>query len=158
MSDRAFLHSNILVYAYYSSCPEKQSRAQLLNQNGFLQEDAVLSPQVLGEFFVVVTRKIPKPLSATAALDIIEIFQSLVAVDIDYALVSRAIEAQIKFKISYWDGLIIAAAERAQCKRILSEDLNIGQTYWGIRIENPGHPVAADIAPISSTPRPHPLQ
>jgi len=137
MSDKAFLDSNILVYAYDSSCPEKQNCARLCIQNGLVQEEAALSPQVLSEFYVVVTRKIATPLSPTGALDIIETLQTLVTVDIDYALVARAIETQIKFKISYWDSLIIAAAERAQCKRILSEDLNIGQAYWGIRVENP---------------------
>ena len=137
MSSKAFLDSNILVYAYDSSCPEKQSRAQDCIQSGLLQEEAVLSPQVLGEFFVVVTRKIAKPISAAGALDIIESLQSLVAVDIDYALVVRATEAQTNFKLSYWDGLIVAAAERAQCKRILSEDLNTGQVYWCVRAENP---------------------
>lgn len=137
MNAKAFLDSNILVYAFDSSCPEKQRCAQRCIQNGLLQEDLALSPQVLSEFFVVVTRKIAKPLSAAGALEIIETLQTLVTVDIDYGLVVRAIEAQVKFKISYWDGLIIAAAERAQCKRILSEDLSAGQTYWGIRVENP---------------------
>ena len=137
MNAKAFLDSNILVYAYDSSCPEKQRRAQGCIQDGLLQEEAAISPQVLSEFFVVVTQKITKPISAAGALEIIETLQSLLIVDIDYALVVRAIEAQTKFKISYWDSLIIAAAERAQCKRILSEDLNAGQVYWGMCVENP---------------------
>jgi len=137
MNAKAFLDSNILVYAFDSGYPEKQRCAQRCIQNGLLQEDLALSPQVLSEFFVVMTRKIAKPLSAAGALEIIETLQTLVTVDIDYGLVVRAIEAQVKFKISYWDGLIIAAAERAQCNQILSEDLNAGQTYWGIRVENP---------------------
>ena len=137
MSTKAFLDTNILVYAFDSSCPEKQRCAQSCIQDGLLQENSVVSPQVLSEFFVVVTRKIAKPISTSGAMEIIETLKSLVAVDIDYAMVVRAIQAQMKFKISYWDGQIIAAAERAQCKRILSEDLNAGQTYWGIQVENP---------------------
>ncbi len=137
MVAKVFLDSNILVYAFDSSCPKKQKKALACIQTGFAQESAVLSPQVLSEFFVVVTRKIKAPLSPSEAMDVIETVQPLVTVDIDYTLVIRAIQAQTEFQLSYWDGLIIAAAERAQCSLMLSEDLNAGQCYWGITVENP---------------------
>jgi predicted nucleic acid-binding protein len=57
--------------------------------------------------------------------------------EIDVLIVERALDTLEQYKISYWDSLIIAAAERAHCKRILSEDLNAGKKYHGIEITNP---------------------
>ena len=56
---------------------------------------------------------------------------------LDFALVQRAIATREKYGTSYWDWLIISAAERAGCVRIFSEDLNSGQFYHGIEVQNP---------------------
>jgi predicted nucleic acid-binding protein len=122
MNDKAFLDTNILVYAYDQYDPQKQKKAQSLLTDGMEQENIVLSVQVLGEFFNVVTRHIISVLSIQ---------------DIDLTMVNRAIDTHKMYQISYWDSLIIAAAERAECKSILSEDLNDGQTYHGIQVSNP---------------------
>ncbi|MCK5155184.1 MAG: hypothetical protein KAQ69_02050 [Spirochaetales bacterium] len=58
-------------------------------------------------------------------------------VDIDYDLVIRAVSIQDEFQLSYWDGLIVAAAERADCETLYSEDLSHGQKYAGIQCINP---------------------
>ena len=58
-------------------------------------------------------------------------------VALDLALVRRAIGTQMRYQISYWDALIVAAAESADCTRILTEDLNPGQSYHGIVVVNP---------------------
>ena len=92
---------------------------------------------MLGEFFMVVTKKINKPLSVSDARDIIKYMGRMKVQEIDVLIVERALDTLERYKISYWDALIIAAAERAQCKRILSEDLNAGQIYHGIEITNP---------------------
>jgi len=92
---------------------------------------------VLGEFFTVVTRKIRTPLSVRDARSIIEYMGSMPVQEIDLLIIKRAIDTLEQYKISYWDSLIIAAAERAQCNCILSEDFNAGQKYHGIEITNP---------------------
>ena len=137
MSDKHFLDTNILVYAYDSSDPEKQARAQTLLTQGIEQEDAVLSAQVLGEFFVVVTRRIKEPLSAEQAEQVIDLLSILPVVEVDVKLVKRAIILHKESQASYWDSLIVSAAERAGCTKILSEDLNAGQAYFDMKVEDP---------------------
>ena len=104
---------------------------------GIEQEDLVLSVQVLGEFFNVVTRRIPQPVTSDEAREIITAMSILPVQEIDLAMVNRAIDTHKKYQIAYWDALIISAAERSGCKLILSEDLSDGQTYHGIAVRNP---------------------
>ena len=137
MSASVFLDTNILVYAYDSSEPGRQAKAQKLLTGGLEQENAVISAQVLGEFFVVVTRRIREPFSAEQAGQVIGLLGTLPVVEIDLKLVERAISIHEEARISYWDALIVAAAERAGCAKILSEDLNAGQVYCGVKVENP---------------------
>ena len=137
MSAKVFLDTNILVYAYDESESEKQTTAQALLTRGIEREEAVLSTQVLSEFFVVVTRRIKAPLSANQAEQVIDLLSILPVVEVDLKLVKRAVSVHGELQISYWDSLIVSAAERAGCTKIQSEDLNAGQVYLGARVENP---------------------
>jgi predicted nucleic acid-binding protein len=137
MKDRFFLDTNILVYAYDGHDPNKQKIAQSLVIEGLELDTGILSVQVLGEFFSVVTRQIKRLMSPDEAREAIVLFSNLPIQEIDLTLVQRAIETHKIYGISYWDSLIVAAAERAQCKSILTEDLNDGQVYHGISVSNP---------------------
>lgn len=136
-SYRFFIDSNILIYAYNRAEPQKQSVATDLVASFLQNENAVVSVQVLGEFFSVVTRRIPNPLSVEEATAVIDLISSLRVLDIDSAMVRRAIATHSRYGTTYWDSLIIAAAERAGCTHILSEDMNPGQSYHGIVAVNP---------------------
>ena len=137
MSDRVFLDTNILVYAYDQHDPRKQNKAQELLTDGIERETLVLSVQVLGEFFNVVTRHIPQPVTSDEAREIITTMSILPVQEIDLAMVNRAIDTHKMYQIAYWDALIISAAERAGCKSILSEDFSNGQAYHEILVRNP---------------------
>ena len=137
MSDKVFIDSNIIVYAYDRHEPKKQAIAQTILTSAIKEESAVLSAQVLEEFYVVVTGKIKNPLSAEKAEKIVHILSALPVSEIDLSLVKRAIEIQKEYGILYWDSLIIATAERAGCTKVLSEDLNQGQKYNNVLVENP---------------------
>ncbi len=137
MPDRDFFDTNILVYAVDRSEPDKQSKARRLLRSAVENETGAVSAQVLGEFFTVVTRRIRQPLSIEQAEEVVEQIAILPVVDLDLALVRRAVETCRRYQISYWDALIIAAAQQARCTRVLSEDLNAGQTYDGIPVVNP---------------------
>ena len=137
MHDRAFLDTNILVYAYDQHEPHKQRKAQELITDGIEQESLLLSVQVLGEFFNAVTRHIPQPMTPDEAREIISTISILPVQEIDLAMVNRAIDTHKTYQISYWDALIVSAAERAGCTFILSEDLSDGQTYHDILVRNP---------------------
>lgn len=138
MSDKIFLDSNVLIYAYDNSDDRlKQNRAQEILNQGLVADNIVLSAQVLSEFYTVVTKRYESPLTISQARNVIELVDVLQIIQIDVSLVKRAIETHERYQINYWDGLIIAAAERGRCHVILSEDLNAGQLYHDIKVENP---------------------
>lgn len=137
MIDNSFLDTNILVYAYDTHDAAKQEKAQAILADGVANETCFLSVQVLGEFFNVITKQIQDPMSSEEAKKIVDILCFMPVLEIDLAMVKRAIDTHIFYHISYWDALIIAAAERAECKQIYSEDLNHGQIYNDIRVKNP---------------------
>jgi len=137
MSDRAFLDTNILVYAYDQHEPHKQRKAQELITDGIEKENLLISVQVLGEFFNAVTRHIPQPMTPDEAQEIIAAISILPVQEIDLAMVNRAIDTHKTYRISYWDALIVTAAERAGCTLILSEDLSDSQAYHNMVVRNP---------------------
>jgi predicted nucleic acid-binding protein len=139
MKDKAFLDTNILVYAFDTADPRKQEISQELLIAGLEHEQHMISVQVLGEFFNVVTRPrvTENPMSSEDARKAISMFNLLPVQEIDLNMVHRAIDTHITYRISYWDALIISAAERGGCASILSEDLNNSQEYHGIVVINP---------------------
>ena len=139
-TERYFIDSNVLIYMYDTSEPQKQRFAEELVTGLTQRGNGVLSVQVLGEFFFNVTRRIANPLSLEQADRVVGAIGSLPTLDvldIDIAMVRRAIATHSRYGTTYWDSLIIAAAERAGCSTILSEDYNSGQSYHGILAVNP---------------------
>ena len=141
MADRDFFDTNVLIYAIDRSEPEKQSQARALLRSAVENGTGVLSAQVLGEFFTISTSTSPRhnrqPISRAEAEQVIERLSVLHIVPLDLPLVQRAVSTCQRYQISYWDGLIIAAAERAGCARVFTEDLNDGQSYNGVVAFNP---------------------
>ena len=136
-TSRSFFDTNVLVYGYDRRDPAKRLRALDLLADAIESGTGVVSAQVLSEFFNVVTRRLPDPLSSEIAETIVGEIAAMPVVEIDAVLVQRAIGVCRRYRISYWDSLIVAAAERARCSRILSEDLNPGQSYDGVVVVNP---------------------
>lgn len=134
MSGRAFLDTNIFVYSVDAAGPEKQQRAQRVLS---ATQEAVVSTQVMNEFYVVSTRKLRAPLSTEDAAAIVKRMAALVCVSIDPDLVQSAIRVGQRWQLSHGDALMVEAARRADCDRLLSEDLSGGAVYDGLRIENP---------------------
>jgi len=135
MRAKAFLDTNVLIYAVSSSVAEssKKERALELIEHA----DFGLSAQVLQKFYVNVTRKIAKPLPANEAVELLEQFKSFLVVPTDYSLIVAGVEASLRFGISYWDGAIIAAADRLGATTLYTEDLSHGQYYGSVRAVNP---------------------
>jgi len=137
MNGKIFVDTNVLVYSHDLDAGAKREIAVTVMQKLWEQEIGVISTQVLQEFYVNVTRKIPKPLSPSTARGIIEnyLFWHVELNDSDTILLASEIgERHI---LSFWDSLIIAAASSAKTDKILTEDLNHGQMIEGILIENP---------------------
>lgn len=136
MTDRSFVDTNIWVYAVDTADPEKQARARMvLEPSG--EKDLVVSAQVLGEFFVTVTRKFAGRMSESEAREMVEQMARLPVVAIDARLVLEAVQGSREWRISYWDALILAAAKTSGCRRLLSENLSHGMAYGSVTVENP---------------------
>lgn len=138
MSDKCFLDTNILVYAYNADEKEKHSRSSALAKELWNQKTGVLSLQVLQEFYVTVTQKIPKPISGSKAREIIEdyLFAWEVVAPTAKTLL-EALEVQAKHQVHFWDAMIFAAAKEAGVKIVYSEDFQHGREIEGIRFVNP---------------------
>jgi len=132
---RSFFDTNVLVYAWSEKDTAKGEIARSLIREQVLQNSAVVSIQVLQEFYNVVTTKMncDKLLAKEAMLGFARI--PLIQVNLD--LLQRAIDISILSRLSFWDALIIAAAESAKCSVLYSEDLNAGQTIRNIQVINP---------------------
>jgi predicted nucleic acid-binding protein len=138
MSDRVFLDTNVILYAYDRGAPpSKRDRGRELMREAIRDELSVISPQVLGEFFVTATGKFQEPLSADAALRVVRHLTRLDVVEMDGSLSVRAVQMHQRYQVSYWDGLILAAAERGRCDQVLSEDLSNRQVYAGVQVVDP---------------------
>ncbi|MGA7080803.1 MAG: PIN domain-containing protein [Terriglobales bacterium] len=134
MSGSDFLDTNVLVYAYQFDRPAKQRVAQDLVRRA-IEGKFVVSAQVLAEFAATLLHKMSAtPAAVTAILDKLSAIRLVVS---DGELVRRAVEARAAYGIHFYEGMIVAAAERAGCKRILSEDFSAGQEYFGVVVSNP---------------------
>ena len=142
MSVDAFLDTNVLIYAVSSSPAESTKKERALEL--ISHADFGLSAQVLQEFCVNVTGKIALPLAPDEAVALLEQFRSFPMVSTDYPLIVAGIETALRFGISYWDGTIVAAAERLGAATLYTEDLNHGQRYGSVQAVNPFLPGTPD--------------
>jgi predicted nucleic acid-binding protein len=136
MSGKTFVDTNVLIYAHDVDAGRKHDQARKVLLELWRERDGALSPQVLQEFYVNATRKISRPLSRESARLVVSSY-AVWCVDTSPNEIAVAFQIEDASKIGFWDALIIASALRSGASRILSEDLNAGQTIAGIRIENP---------------------
>lgn len=137
MSDSLFVDTNILVYYRDSSEPEKQPIAKNWIKSIWEKKLGRLSFQVLNEYYVTVTRKLNPGLDQQSArLDIVNLM-AWDPVAVDKSLVENGWIIQDQYAFSWWDSLIIAAAQKANCSILLSEDLQHQQQIESLTIINP---------------------
>ncbi len=137
MSDSVFLDTNVLVYLFDGDSPQKRLRARQVLSSAVGAGRVVISTQVLQEFYVTVTRKLGSPLSESDAEVAVDDLSALDVQSVDTALVKAAIATSRAHRLSLWDALIVESARAAGCERLLSEDMNHGQSLAGVRVENP---------------------
>jgi len=137
MIDKTFVDTNILVYARDASFPEKQKIAYDLLGGLWRNRSGRLSVQVCNEYYVTVTRKLKPGLDEAEAWRDIELYEAWDPLPMDLRTLRKSREVQLRYGLSWWDSLIVASAYFAECNRVVSEDLNAEQDYFGIRVENP---------------------
>jgi predicted nucleic acid-binding protein len=130
----SFVDTNVVVSAFDRADPTKQRIAiELLESDDRL----VLSTQVLLETWWVLTRRLAEPLEEAEASQIIDELSELPVVATDPQLVKQAIQTSRRFRVAVRDALVIEAARAAGCTTVLSEDLQTGQDFDGVNVENP---------------------
>ena len=135
MAARSFLDTNVLIYSIDRANPGKQDTALELIARHAKERTGIISTQVLQEFYSAATRKLGvDPLQARQHLRDFRIFD---IVQVTPAIIEEGIDCRILHQLSFWDGLIIAAAATAASSELLSEDLNHGQVIQGITVRNP---------------------
>jgi len=130
-----FVDTHILFYAYDTKAGEKHTKAKkLVAELWAMNFPPSISIQVLQELFVTLLKR---GAAAKVARDIIDDYSSWNIMDNNYELLQAGIGLQEKYRISFWDALIISAAKAANADMIYTEDLNHGQKYEGITALNP---------------------
>jgi predicted nucleic acid-binding protein len=138
MTNKIFVDTNILVYAYDRSEHEKQIRALAVLNHLTEARAGVISAQVMSEFFSAATRRIQIPLSKTDAYQRLENNQqSWEVVPVTPEIVLEGVRGVREYQFSLWDGQIWAAARLNQITIVFSEDFNVGSVIEGVRFVNP---------------------
>ena len=151
MRNACLVDTNILVYAYDNSVPEKQSVAENLLDNLVLDDRGLLTVQVLAEFYVVVTRRMRQPLTPEEAeVALLELAESFQVCDLTTAIVLEAARGVRQYSLSYWDAQIWASAKLNQVPVILTEDQPSASVIEGVRFVDPFGTDAATRATLTT--------
>ncbi len=137
MNDKCFVDTNILVYAHDQSCGAKHERARRLVEELWNSARGVLSTQVLQELCINVRRKTKRPLSLAEVRLLIQDLLNWEVVVNTAASVLEALDLESRYQVSFWDALIIQAAESSGAGVLYSEDLSAGQRYGSVLVVNP---------------------
>jgi predicted nucleic acid-binding protein len=138
MSDRFFLDTNVFVYTFDAGAQAKAKRSLDLVRQALDSGRGIVSYQVVQEFFNVALRRFTQPLSAAEAEQyLVTVFRPLLAIQSSAALYIEALRISEKYRIGWYDSLIVAAALEGKCGTLYSEDFQHGRNLEGLKIENP---------------------
>ena len=138
MSGRFFLDTNIFVYSFDVSSPKKSAQARKLIRSAIDTRGGIVSFQVVQEFFNVALRRFANPMSAVDAEQYLSTtFRPLLSIHSSQALYAEALRIAARFRLPWYDSLIVASAIEGQCDVLYSEDFQSGQHFGGVTISNP---------------------
>ena len=138
MSGRFFLDTNVFVYSFDANASSKAKTAARLIRRAVDSGEGIISYQVVQEFLNVALRRFSQPMtSAEAEQYLVTVFRPLVAVHSSLATYIEALRISARYRLSWYDSLIVASAIEGRCEVLYSEDLQDGRKIEGLRIENP---------------------
>jgi predicted nucleic acid-binding protein len=139
MSGRSFLDTNIFVYALDSAAPRKKgTTAKSLLRKVIEDRNGAASYQVIQELVNVVLRKFEVPLSHADLGDFIDnSFRRMLVIHSSLQLFHGAMAVQARYRLSWYDSIIVAAAIESGCTKLFSEDMQHGAKFGGVQVENP---------------------
>jgi predicted nucleic acid-binding protein len=138
MSGRFFLDTNIFVYSFDPTAANKFRRANELIAEGVQKAQGVISYQVIQEFFNVALRKFQQPMNVSEAEQYLStVFRPFGYVPSSPRLFVQGLRLSEKYRLAWYDSLIVAAALESNCTILYTEDLQHGQRFGELRINNP---------------------
>jgi predicted nucleic acid-binding protein len=137
MTDRVFVDTNVLVYSRDASEPTKQKQAMEWMTFLWSQQTGRLSFQVLSEFYVTVTSKLQPGMDPQRAREDVRLLVAWRPISVDLRLVEGAWRIQDQYKLSWWDAMIVSAAEASDCRYLLTEDLQENRSMGSVKVINP---------------------
>jgi predicted nucleic acid-binding protein len=137
MTAKAFVDTNILVYAYDRGAGDRHEKALILIEQLWQSGNGILSTQVLQEFYVNVRRKAQRPVTVEQARSLISDYLAWDPIVNDGEAMLEAIDLEQRYQLSFWDSLIVAAALKGGASIIYSEDFNHGQAFGALEVQNP---------------------
>jgi predicted nucleic acid-binding protein len=136
-----FIDSNVFVYLFDDTDPQRRKTARTIVEKGIATGSSVVSFQVIQEVLNVTTHKMARPLTGGDAIAFIDtILSPMWRVYPSAELYRRAVEIKVRYQLSFYDSLIVGAALEAGCSRLLTEDLQDGQSFGSLRVVNPFGP------------------
>ena len=137
MNGAVFVDTNVFVYARDAGEKHKQAAAMAWIERLWREQRGRTSMQVLSEYYVTVTRKLKPGLSRDDARDDIGSLSAWKPRATDLELLTAAHEVERRHQLSWWDALIVAAAQLQNCSLLLTEDLHDGAVIGGLAVMNP---------------------
>ncbi len=132
-----FVDTNVLVYRHDSTDPVKQARAEAWYELVWRLRLGRLSFQVLQELYATLTRKLVPQFDAHEARALVRDLAAWQPITADLALLDRAWRLESRYSLSWWDAMIVAAAQTGGCRALLTEDLQHGQRFGGVQVIDP---------------------
>jgi predicted nucleic acid-binding protein len=132
-----FVDTNVFVYRFDSTEPAKQRRAELWLDHLWNSGEGRLSVQVLQELYAALTRKLDHPMDPAEARTVVRSLFAWGPASVDRRMIEAAWLLQDRYSLSWWDGLIVAAAQATGCRHLLTEDLSHDQDLGGVRVLDP---------------------
>ena len=155
MNAPIFVDTNVLVYARDAAAPVRQETSARWVRDVWQARSGRISTQVLSEYYVTVTRKLRPGLPAADAWDDVTAFMAWRPQPLDAGVLERGREIELRYRLGWWDCLIVAAAQVQGCAMLLSEDLQHGARYGTVVVRNPfGDTVAEPGAHYGATATP----
>jgi predicted nucleic acid-binding protein len=132
-----FVDTNIFIYALDERQDERHEAAAQILEGLWESREGVVSTQVLQELYVNLTRKLRKPMTRSRARAVVERYAAWPVHQVTTEDILTASELEQRHTLAFWDALVVVAAQRMGAERLLTEDLQAGRSFGGVRIENP---------------------
>ena len=139
MAERIFVDTNVLVYSRDASEPPKQKQAMAWMARLWNEQTGRLSFQVLNEFYVTVTNKLRPGMDPQNAREDVRFLLAWRPIPVDTRVVKGAWRIQDRHKLSWWDALIVSAAQASDCRYLLTENLQENRNIGNVEVINPFH-------------------